>query len=292
MDISVLMPCYNEATGIHRNIDETVKTLKKSKNGSFELIVIDDGSLDRTFEEIKACARNNGFVKFIQLKKNHGKGHALKKGFENANGKYICFLDGDLDLHPGLIKSFIEILKKENADVVIGSKRHPLSDVNYPGHRKILSFGYQTFIKILFNLSIKDSQVGLKLFKREVLSQVFPRVLVKKYAFDIELLVNTHRKGYKIVEAPIKMDFNPRGSEVSPLSYTRMFIDTCAIFYRTHILHYYDRFNINIEDGYPNLLENRKEIDDKDKFIPEEKDMLNNKSKDLDKLVTKMKIQK
>ena len=244
------MPCYNEAKTINRDINETVKTLKKSNNGSFELIVIDDGSSDGTFDEIKAGALNNGCVKCIRLKHNGGKGHALKKGFQHARGKYICFLDGDLDIHPRLIKSFVEVMEKENADVVIGSKRHPLSKVNYPLHRRILSVGYQCFIKMLFNLSIRDSQVGLKVFKREVLDEVLPLVLVKKYAFDIEVLLNTHRNGYKIVEAPIEMDFHTagKGSDVGPEAYTRMFLDTCAIFYRANILHYYDKSQRETQD--------------------------------------------
>jgi glycosyltransferase involved in cell wall biosynthesis len=233
------MPCYNERKTIQKNIVETVNTLKNNNNGSFDLIVIDDGSLDGTFEEIKTVAHNNGLVKYIQLEANHGKGYALKKGFQYAKGKYICFLDGDLDLHPRLIKTLLEYMQNESADVVIGSKRHPLSKINYPLHRRGLSFGYQSFVKALFNLSIMDSQVGLKIFKREVLEDVFPIILVKKYAFDIEVLVNAHRNGYKIVEAPIEMDFKTAGagSDVGPEDYIKMFIDTCAIFYRTRILH-------------------------------------------------------
>ena len=256
------MPCYNEKKTIKRNINETVKTLKNSNNGSFELIVIDDGSSDGTLEEIKTGAQNNGYVKIVQLKQNRGKGRALKKGFQHAKGKYICFLDGDLDIHPRLIKSFVEYMRSENADVVIGSKRHPLSNVNYPAHRKILSFGYQSFVKMLFNLSIKDSQVGLKLFKKEVLDKVFPLVLVKKYAFDIELLVNAHRYGYKIIEAPIEMNFNTagNGSNVGPEAYTRMLIDTCAIFCRTNILHYYDNGHRNARDKQQILMMDNKTI--------------------------------
>ena len=241
VNISVLMPCHNEMNFIKNNINETVNTLKISKNGSFELIVIDDGSSDGTFEEIKAGAQNNGDVRFIKLEKNHGKGRALREGFQHANGKYICFLDGDLDLHPRLIPTFIEYMENENADVVIGSKRHPQSNVNYPMKRRLLSGAYQGFIRTMFGLSIMDSQVGLKLFKREVLRDVFPQILVKEYAFDVELLVNAHNCGYKIVEAPIEMDFiNSVGSDVDIRAVARMFVDSCAIFYRTNILHYYD----------------------------------------------------
>jgi glycosyltransferase involved in cell wall biosynthesis len=236
------MPCYNEAKNVKQNITETVNTLNNSNNGSFELIIIDDGSSDGTSKEIEAGIQNNDCIKFIQLKQNRGKGRALKEGFQHAEGKYICFLDGDLDIHPRLIKSFVEIMKQENADVVIGSKRHPSSNVDCPKHRRLLSYGYQSFVKLLFNLSVNDTQVGLKLFKREVLDDVFPHILVKKFAFDIELLVNASRNGYKIIEAPIEMEFITAGagSNVDPEAYTRMFVDTCAIFYRKNILRYYD----------------------------------------------------
>jgi len=244
-EISILMPCYNESKCIKKNIAETINAVKEFNNGSFEIIAIDDGSSDNTFEQIKAGAGNNGFVKFVKLEQNYGKGRALRKGFEHAKGKYICFLDGDLDIHPKLIRSFIDYLEKEGADVVIGSKRHPLSVVNYPMNRKIASVIYQGFIKSIFNLSIRDSQVGLKLFKREVLDDVFHRVVVKKYAFDIELLINAHHRGYKIVEAPIEMDFLKlvKKSEVDLRAIVRMFLDTCGIFYRLNITHYYDDKN-------------------------------------------------
>lgn len=244
--LSILMPCHNEMHKIKNNITETVTTLKKANNGSFEIIAIDDGSSDSTFKEIEDGARDNGFVKFIKLEQNQGKGHALRKGFEYCEGKYICFLDGDLDIHPRFIKLFMEYMEKENADVVIGSKRHPSSAVSYPMKRKILSGAYQGFIRTMFGMTIKDSQVGIKLFKREVLEDVFPRVIVKKYAFDIELLVNAYHCDYRIVEAPVEMDFmNTIGSDVDMKAIARMFLDTCGIFYRLNILNYYDNNHDN-----------------------------------------------
>jgi len=305
VDISILMPCYNEGKFIRENIFETIYTLKKLNNHSFELIVIDDGSKDKTYQEITAGAKDNGYVKTVQLKQNMGKGCALREGFQYAEGRYICFLDGDLDIHPRLINTFLEFMNKENADVVIGSKRHPSSKVNYPFHRKILSLGYQSFIKILFNLSIKDSQVGIKIYKKEVLDKIFPRILVKDYAFDIELLINAHRNGYKIVEAPIDMDFQSAGvgSDVSPEAYFRMFIDTCAIFYRTNLLHYYDRQHIEKEINYPTLIEKENKLNNISKYVKEMKHfpyenpsklnvILNEDSIEPDELISKLKLNK
>ncbi len=251
-DISVLMPCHNESRRIKHNIQVTVDAVENIKNGSFELIMIDDGSSDETLLEIKKAAESNDNVKYIRLDQNQGKGQALRKGFKIAKGKYICFLDGDLDLHPKLIKIFIEYMERENADAVIGSKRHPDSDVNYPFDRKFASVLYQVLVKTLFGLSLTDSLVGVKLFKKEVLTENFHKGLVKRFAFDVELLVNAHKSGYKIVEAPITMDIKKvENSDINMKSIIRIFVDTLAIFYRLNILHYYEdkkRKKINKND--------------------------------------------
>ena len=174
---------------------------------------------------------------------NQGKGGALKYGFQFVKGNFVVFLDGDLDLHPRRIETFFEIMRNTDSDVVIGSKRHRLSIIDYPLTRKILSFFYHLMVGILFRLSITDTQVGLKLWKYEVLEKILPKVLVKKYAFDLELLANARRLGYKVREAPITLDFgreNPWG-RIHLKDIYKIGIDTLAIFYRMYILHYYDK---------------------------------------------------
>jgi hypothetical protein len=130
-------------------------------------------------------------------------------------------------------------MKRYNADVVVGSKRHPLSKINYPFHRKLLSRAYQIITTILFNLNITDTQAGLKLFKREVLDYVLPRLLCKKYAFDLELLVVASHKGFKIVEAPVELNWQRIESRIVMKDILGIALDTAAIFYRIRILNYY-----------------------------------------------------
>ena len=137
---------------------------------------------------------------------NFGKGRALKKAFKYASGDLIVWLDADLDLHPYQIKILYDIMVLNDADIVIGSKMHPNSKVNYPLTRKIISLGYYCIIRILFNLPCHDTQTGLTLFKRKVMEEVFLRISVKQFAFDLEVLVNAHHLGFKLVEAPIILE--------------------------------------------------------------------------------------
>lgn len=141
----------------------------------------------------------------------------------------------------------LEHFRWYNADIIVGSKRHPVSKVQYPWPRKILSWGYQLLVRILFGLNIKDSQVGLKLYRREVLEDVLPRILVKEFAFDIEILaVAYHLRYVRIYEAPVELSFTGFSSITSKNFWRIIFQtlwDTLAVFYRLRILHYYDNVN-------------------------------------------------
>ncbi len=239
--ISILVPAYNERETIVANIAETCRIFRDA-GWSFEVIVIDDGSSDRTWSELRKIARRNPQVTIKRHRKNHGKGRALKFGCRFATGEYIALLDADLELHPRQILGFYDILKRTGADVVVGSKWHPDSSLNYPLARGVVSRIYYTFVKLMFGLPVRDTQTGLKLFKAEVLQRIFPAILVKKYAFDLEILVNVKRLGYRMVEAPVEVLFKRRHmGRIRMRDLYLTLVDTLAIFYRLHILRYYDR---------------------------------------------------
>jgi len=242
--LSIIIPAWNEGKIVYQSLKEVERVLDKLLRNlglDYEIIVVDDGSGDNTYAEALKAANENGRIKVVR-KENEGKGSALKYGFNFCSGKFVTFIDADLDLHPKQIPLFISYMKKYNADVVVGSKRHPLSKVDYPLHRKFLSQAYQIIIKILFNLDLRDTQTGLKLFKYEVLKEILPRVLCKKYAFDLELLVNASHRGFKIIEAPVKLNWQRVSSRIKLKDVWRIFLDTVAIFYRLKILKYYDKW--------------------------------------------------
>jgi len=240
--ISIVMPAYNEGSRIVSSIEETARAFDDF-GYPWEIIVMDDGSSDNTYEKANALLQKYPQLIVKRNPVNMGKGRAIKKALHYITGDYTLFLDADMDLHPIQFQTLFDIMGFDKADIVIGSKLHPNSIVNYPLQRKIISFVYYLLVKILFNLPCHDTQTGLKLFKTEVLRNVLPRVLVKKFAFDLELLVNAHHLGYKIVEAPIILKPQRSYGRIGPSVLISTGLDTLAIFYRMHILKYYDRID-------------------------------------------------
>lgn len=236
MKISLIMPMYN-SRDITKNIEEAVKSMERVTK-SYEIILVDDGSKNGCFNSAKKV--KNPKIKVVGYKENKGKGNAIKYGFKFCKGDYVAFVDSGRDLNPKQLKDFLEIMQKSNADIVIGSKRHPDSVVHYPILRRIMSRTYQLVNKVLFNLNVKDTQVGIKLFKRKILEKIMPKIVVKKFAFDLELLVVAKKYNFNIVEAPIVMRYK-FGSSINISAVFWMLWDTAAIFYRLKILKYYDK---------------------------------------------------
>jgi glycosyltransferase involved in cell wall biosynthesis len=238
--ISVIMPAYNEGAGVVAAVSETVRVLEQS-GCDHEIVVVDDGSNDDTALAIERAKADWSRVHFVKNGTNNGKGHALLSGYRLASGDLVAFLDADLDLHPNQLDSLYSVMVENGADVVVGSKRHPESQVDYPLRRRIMSEIYYCVTRVLFRLPVRDTQTGIKLFKRQVLDEVFPRIVVKKYAFDLEVLVNACHRNYKIVEAPIQLDFHGKFGRIRFRDIWNMLMDTAAIFYRLHVLKYYDK---------------------------------------------------
>lgn len=238
-DISVIMPAYNEGKKIFDNLLETATSLDEL-GLSYEIILVDDGSEDSTADFVKKAIEFHPQISLVSYQQNGGKGKAIMAGYAKTSGKIVAFLDADLELHPKQLPRLIHEMNEQNADVVIGSKRHPESKISYPVKRKMLSKGYNLYIKTLFDINLTDTQPGIKLFKTHVLQKEFSKIIVKRYAFDLELLINAHADGFKIVEAPIELIFNrENGGRIDVRDVIHMFIDTMGIFYRLKILNYY-----------------------------------------------------
>jgi len=236
--LSVIMPAYGLEPVIERNI-ETVCDLLRG-HIPFEVLPVDDGSRDRTAEAIRRAAEHDPeHVRPVYVKVNAGKGNALLRGFAASRGSHILLLDGDLDLSPARVTTFFDVMAAKRASIVIGSKRHPDSVIDYPWHRRLASGVYYTIVRLLIGLPVSDTQTGMKLFTREALGWAFDRMLVKTFAFDLEVLSIAHAKGYAVAEAPIEMHFGQKMGCLSWTNVKQVMTDTLAIFYRLRILRYY-----------------------------------------------------
>lgn len=239
--LSIIMPFYNEGEVIVRNVSEVIAACEEM-GISFEIVLVDDGSRDGGFVHLQRVYKHDSRVVCIRNEINFGKGWALKTGYEFCRGDLILFLDSDLELSPWHIPQFLTRLFEEKVDAVIGSKLHPDSEVEYPMIRRILSTGYYFLIRLLFSLPIMDTQTGIKLFRRGALECALPRTLVKRFAFDIELLVIMVSYNFRVTSAPVALHFSRGGiGNVRFKTIWNIFLDTLAVVYRFHILHYYRR---------------------------------------------------
>lgn len=237
--VSLIIPVYRQEKTIVKNIEQ-VKSVLDNIRYDYEIIPVVDGLIDKSFENLQKAAINK--VRAFAYHENQGKSFAIRLGMSKAKGDYIMFIDAGMEIDPNGISMLLEHMEWYKADIIVGSKRHPASHVNYSWQRLILSWSYYYFVKVLFGIHVKDTQAGIKVFRKKVLEKVLPRLVEKRFAGDLEMLVVSKQLGYKrIYEAPIRLDY--RLSDVTSAATLKairgIFMDTLAIFYRAHILKYY-----------------------------------------------------
>ena len=250
--LSVILPVYNLASTIAANLADVAAVLDEG-GFSYEIIPVDDGSSDGSGKAINDFAASFAVghaqdprrtCKPVLLDKNAGKGNALKEGFRASTGAFVLLLDGDLDILPRSLPGFFDSMSQNASDIVIGSKRHPKSKVQYPWHRRLSSWCYFALVRLFVGLPITDTQTGMKLFRRHVLGDALDRMLVKTYAFDLELLSIAYGRGAKVSEAPVEIRFGLKFGALQPKTVWAMTLDTFAVFYRLRILNYYAKVEV------------------------------------------------
>lgn len=237
--LSLILPAYNAAEYIEASIAEVLVTLE-SISRPFEVLVVCDGEVDATAERARRVTDPR--VRVLSYPENHGKGYAICFGVSQAVGRLIGWLDADLDIDPEVIVAAVRRFEVSNIDAVVGSKRHPQSEVSYPLLRRGLSLGFQVLVRILFRITVRDTQVGAKVFRAEMLRIVAPLLLIKRYAFDLEVLAVGAEFGFeRIEEVPIRLAYRFSGTGINTDAVRRMFIDTLAVAYRIRLRHWYVR---------------------------------------------------
>jgi glycosyltransferase involved in cell wall biosynthesis len=240
--ISVIMPAYNEASCIGASVSD-VKRQFETACQDFEIIVVDDGSLDGTGKVARHFSEER--VRVIGYDRNQGKGYALKEGFLHARGEITFLVDSDSEIHARDLRAYVQAL--DLADIVIGSKRHPLSAVHTPPIRRFLSLGYNILERLLTGVRASDTQAGFKAAKSAVLYKVLPLLSVKRYAFDAEFLAVASLLNFRIKELPVEVELT---ATFSARQVFRMLIDLLGICYRLRISRWYQRNMAVLEDSY------------------------------------------
>jgi len=235
VELSFVLPAYNEGDYIEGALDSLDRAVKETGLG-YEVVVVDDGSLDLTRVKAVRYASRNGHVRVIGYDRNVGKGHAVKEGFMRAVGEAVVFVDSDLEIDLERVSSYVGALRY--GDIVIASKWHPESDVEIPLLRRFLGCGFNLLVRLLTGVRLRDTQAGLKALRKSAFKDIFPRLAVKRYAFDVELLAVANLYGLTVVELPVRVKM--RGL-FDPVEVFRMFVDLLGIAYRLRVLRWYQR---------------------------------------------------
>lgn len=238
--VSVILPAYNVEDKILSCVSRVLKTIN-DLHYEPEVVVVNDGSSDKTGEKVRSVYASDPRVKLVENPENQGKGYAVKEGFYHSSGDYVIFMDSDLEIKPEQLKTYLEPLEK--ADIIIGSKHHPKSQVIYPYIRRFFSGAYKVLALAMTGLRCTDTQCGLKSFRREALEKILPLLVIKTYSFDVELLVVAHHLGCKVLEAPVEIEMQDSFGNILDFSKAvfRMFIELLSISYRLHYKKWYDR---------------------------------------------------
>ena len=207
--LSVVFPVYNKEEWIAASLDATIAYLS-GKPFAAEVIVVDDGSRDRTAEAARAVLAGRVPSRVIRREKNRGKGASVKEGVLAASGEVILFSDDDLSTP---IEEFDKLLAalRAGADVAIGSRALPGSDVRVRQRRprELMGKAFNLLVRLLVLKGYRDTQCGFKAFRREAATDLFSRLQTTGFGFDVEVLVLCRELGCRVAEVPVVWSDSP-----------------------------------------------------------------------------------
>lgn len=229
--LSVVIPAYNEDARLLPTLQRITEYFSDLRM-EYEIVVVDDGSRDDTARIARQFALENRRVRVLRNAKNRGKGGAVRRGVAAARGRRILFTDSDLSTP---IEEFKNMNERMDLDprlgVVIASRavRGATLRQHQPFYREWMGKTFNAFVQLMVFPGIKDTQCGFKLFRRKVAREVFRRMTIRDFGFDVEILYLAKKRGETIAEVPVVW-VNAAGSKVSPLRDSlRMFADLIRI---------------------------------------------------------------
>jgi len=212
--LSVVIPAYNEEQRIEPTVRDIVQ-YGRTHERQLEVIIVDDGSRDGTSRVADRLSDELAEVRLIRLAQNHGKGYAVRSGVVNARGRNILFADADGATPIGELRR-LEIAMGNGADIAIGSRAvyDAAVKVDVKWYRRLMGRSFHKLVELLAVRGFQDTQCGFKLFRGPVAHDLFSRMRMTGFSFDVELLVMAQRQGYRVAEVPVNWTHQP-GSRVN-----------------------------------------------------------------------------
>lgn len=223
MKLSVVIPCYNEAQDLKEKSELVLKKLS-SLNIDYELILVNDGSKDKTEEVIKSISR----AKYSGYEVNKGKGGAVKQGILDSTGDYILFMDADLSTDLSAIDTLLPLLEKEK--FIIGSRHHKQSQmpIKQPLKRRFIGWCCRKLVNAKFHMHYSDTQCGFKCIESKLAKSIVKKQIINGFAFDVEYLYIAKLNNQNTCEIPVIWR-DDRGSTVSPFKSSMKFLKDMRI---------------------------------------------------------------
>ncbi|MEO6058113.1 MAG: dolichyl-phosphate beta-glucosyltransferase, partial [Gemmatimonadales bacterium] len=197
-DLTMVIPAYNEESRLEPTLRSYLGYCRTAQR-SAELIVVDDGSEDDTSQVVEQLAEEYPELRLIRLAENQGKGYAVRSGVVNARGKLVLFADADGATPIGELARLEEALAA-GADVAIGSRALDGTGVRVKArlYRRVIGRAFHSLVEALTVRGIRDTQCGFKLFRGTVAHDLFARMRMRRFSFDVEVLMMAQRQGYRI----------------------------------------------------------------------------------------------
>jgi len=205
LQLSIVIPAYNEGHRVGATLDAVAAFLAE-RGIAGEVVVVDDGSDDDTAEVVARYAESHPQVRLLRNERNRGKGYSVRKGVLASRGSVVLFCDADGSAPIGEAPKLLALLEAGDADVVVGSRALPGSDLvrPQPWPRRLMGWVFRNLVRLVVMRGFRDTQCGFKAFRREVAQEVFPRQTLDGFAFDVEILFVARRLGYRVIEVPVR----------------------------------------------------------------------------------------
>ena len=217
--ISIVVPAYNESARLPGTIRRIEAYFAGSVWDFHEIIIVDDGSSDATFETAAWFARQNPNVRVLKNPGNRGKGYSVRHGMTGAKGEWRLFSDADLSAPIEELDKLCAAVDQGNVKIAIGSRAldRSLIGVHQPGIRETAGRFFNLVMRAAVGLPISDTQCGFKLFHRDAAERIFPRQRLERFGFDVEVLYIAKKHGFGIAEIPVRWN-HAEGSKVGMLT--------------------------------------------------------------------------